>query len=54
MAKGKRCPVCNHQLYAEREDVRERGSWVYYRCTNPQCKHTEKVFEDAPFNPYKK
>ena len=37
-----------------REDVREKGSWVYYECPDKKCKTTEKVFEDAPYNPYKR
>lgn len=45
MARGKCCPQCNHQMYAEREVVQEKGVWVYYICRNGNCKFTEKVFE---------
>jgi len=45
MAKGKKCPDCGHQMYAEREDNQPKGVWVYYKCRNGNCNFTEKVFE---------
>lgn len=47
MAKGKSCPQCGHQMYAEREDRQPKGNWVYYRCRNSSCDFTEKVFESS-------
>ncbi len=45
MAKGKKCPMCGHYMYAEREVDQPKGTWVYYRCRNTGCQFTEKVFE---------
>ncbi len=47
MAKGKKCPQCGHQMYAEKEDKQPKGNWVYYRCRNQSCDFTEKVFESS-------
>ena len=45
MARGKTCPQCGHNMYAEREDSQPKGTWVYYKCRNGNCNFTEKVFE---------
>lgn len=45
MAKGKKCPQCGYQMYAQREDHQPQGTWVYYVCRSEKCKFTEKVFE---------
>jgi len=45
MAIGKKCPQCGFYMYALREDRQPKGKWVFYECTNGECKFTEKVFE---------
>lgn len=45
MAKGKRCPICGHYMFAQHEQHQEKGTWVTYVCRNSTCGHTEKVFE---------
>lgn len=45
MAKGKNCPECKSIMFALREDVQPKGTWVYYQCRNDKCKFEEKVFE---------
>jgi predicted nucleic-acid-binding Zn-ribbon protein len=45
MARGKKCPVCGHYMYAEKEVTEKQGTTVWYVCRNNQCKFTEKVFE---------
>lgn len=54
MAKGRKCPTknCGYSMFAFREDEREKGTWVYYRC--PNCGMEVKDFEDKPFNPFEK
>lgn len=47
MAKGKKCPQCGYQMYAEREDKQPKGSWVYYRCRDKSCDFLEKTFESS-------
>lgn len=47
MAKGKICPQCGYQMYAEREDKQPKGNWVYYRCRDKTCDFLEKVFESS-------
>ncbi len=53
MAKGRRCPACNHPMYAQDEKYEPKGTWVTYVCRNGDCKtvkrggypEKEKVFE---------
>ena len=45
MARGKKCPSCGYNMFAEREDDQPQGSWVYYVCLNQSCKFKEKTFE---------
>ena len=45
MAKGKKCPSCGHQMFAEKEKEEKYGTTVWYRCRNAICDMTEKVFE---------
>ena len=45
MARGKKCPSCGYNMFAEREQDQPMGSWVYYVCLNNSCKFREKVFE---------
>ena len=50
MAKGKKCPHCDHTCYTESEQEQVKGSLVKYVCRNGKCKekYEEKVFEDKP------
>ncbi len=40
--KGKKCQ-CDPYMFAEREDVQAKGTWVYYVCK--VCGWTAKEFE---------
>jgi hypothetical protein len=46
VARGKKCPQCGYQMFAEREENQAKGRWVTYVCRNNACKFREKVFED--------
>lgn len=48
MAKGKKCPSCSTNMFAESEDDQPKGRWVTYVCLNNSCKMREKVFESYP------
>lgn len=60
MAKGKKCPVCNFPMFAEREKNEPMGTTVWYKCQNHDCSqykrsgypYAEKVFEESPKNPW--
>jgi hypothetical protein len=45
MARGKKCPSCGYNMFAEREDHQPMGTWVYYVCLDNSCRLKEKVFE---------
>ncbi len=45
MAKGKKCPMCGHNMFAEKELDEKYGTTVWYRCRATKCDFTEKVFE---------
>lgn len=45
MAKGKKCPMCDHQMVAEKEVTEKQGATVWYRCRDSRCNFTEKIFE---------
>ncbi|MBR2252217.1 MAG: ogr/Delta-like zinc finger family protein [Neisseriaceae bacterium] len=46
MAHGMTCPRCGMPMYAKREDEQPKGSWVYYQCTNGNCKFETKEYEE--------
>lgn len=48
MAKGKKCPSCSTNMFADKEDDQPKGRWVTYICLNNSCKMREKVFESYP------
>jgi len=37
MAKGKKCPECGYQAYAQDESHEPKGSYVTYVCQNGEC-----------------
>jgi DNA-directed RNA polymerase subunit M/transcription elongation factor TFIIS len=50
MAKGKKCPECEHYMYAKSEKDYPAGTEVVYVCRS--CGFEERVFEDKnPFLP---
>ena len=48
VAKGKKCPSCSTNMFAEVEDDQPKGRWVTYACLNTSCTMREKVFESYP------
>lgn len=45
MARGKKCPSCGTNMFAETEDFQPMGTYVTYVCLNKSCGFKEKVFE---------
>lgn len=45
MARGKKCPSCGYNMFAEHEDHQPKGTYVTYVCLSTSCKFREKVFE---------
>ena len=48
MAKGRKCPSCGTNMFAESEDDQPKGRWVVYVCLNNACKNRVKDFESYP------
>lgn len=50
MAKGMKCPSCDHYMYAAKVEEQPAGAYVTYECRNRGCNNGNpnrvKVWED--------
>lgn len=57
MARGKRCPECDHPMYAKEEDDQPAGRYVTYECPSGSCpayvqSHRSHRFRERVFETY--